>query len=574
MNQNSKHLLFIILALLIITGIYLGYGINRYDLWAPDEPRYAEVAREMLLFNDYILPHFNGKIYYQKPPFFFWEIIFTAKLLNREIDSLCARLPSVTAATLIILLVFLYTYRVAGLKAGIISSLILATTGEFFWAATRAQIDISLVLFTTAAGLLFYSSILHPSNKIICVRKCVAFLFMGIGTLIKGPVSLLPILAFLVFIFFKKIKTKKVSDKSNIIDKSKEKLADSKLKYIFVRAIISSIIYLFIYLFVVGLWLFPVIKSGGVTYWQNTVIKQTIGRTVDSFSHKMPVYYYLQNFPGQSLPWFFFFIAALVKLFKTRRFESQLCKTKMEFIKFNFIWFATLFIVFSAISGKRELYLLQAYPAFAIISGIYISEIIEEKIDVQKESSGFRIASIITGALITIAGAAVLPITKNKFPDFINLSVILAIIFTVSGIIILVSAFKKMYKSVIVFIILLMFVTGVYLKYKILPTIDKYKSYRKTGEIIANFKKNNSIFLFYGNNTWLGGVLLHGKTFFQEIQTKADIIQYVSNASIETIILLAEYEDIQKLYDNATIVKTRVYDEMVGHRRVIILKLK
>jgi len=42
------------------------------DLWNPDEPRYMEVAREMAVRGDYLLPHLNGELYSEKPPLFFW----------------------------------------------------------------------------------------------------------------------------------------------------------------------------------------------------------------------------------------------------------------------------------------------------------------------------------------------------------------------------------------------------------------------------------------------------------------------------------------------------------------------
>ncbi|MFH1730419.1 MAG: glycosyltransferase family 39 protein, partial [Planctomycetota bacterium] len=42
------------------------------DLWTPDEPRYMEVAREMVLTGDYLVPHLNGETYPDKPPVFFW----------------------------------------------------------------------------------------------------------------------------------------------------------------------------------------------------------------------------------------------------------------------------------------------------------------------------------------------------------------------------------------------------------------------------------------------------------------------------------------------------------------------
>ena len=53
-------------------------GIGSRDLWNPDEPRYAEVAREMLLepraIEHFLVPRLNGERYDHKPPLHFWNI--------------------------------------------------------------------------------------------------------------------------------------------------------------------------------------------------------------------------------------------------------------------------------------------------------------------------------------------------------------------------------------------------------------------------------------------------------------------------------------------------------------------
>ena len=54
-------------------------GLGRRDVWNPDEARYAEVAREMLLTGEYLVPHLNGDLYTQKPPLQFWAMAAAAR---------------------------------------------------------------------------------------------------------------------------------------------------------------------------------------------------------------------------------------------------------------------------------------------------------------------------------------------------------------------------------------------------------------------------------------------------------------------------------------------------------------
>ena len=42
------------------------------DLWAPDEPRYGEVAREVYENGSFLVMHLCGAVYPDKPPLLFW----------------------------------------------------------------------------------------------------------------------------------------------------------------------------------------------------------------------------------------------------------------------------------------------------------------------------------------------------------------------------------------------------------------------------------------------------------------------------------------------------------------------
>lgn len=63
-----KDILLITLVLSIIYGAFLGTR----PLMAPDEGRYAEIAREMISTGNFLTPHLNGIKYFEKPPLFYW----------------------------------------------------------------------------------------------------------------------------------------------------------------------------------------------------------------------------------------------------------------------------------------------------------------------------------------------------------------------------------------------------------------------------------------------------------------------------------------------------------------------
>ena len=55
------------LAALIAALLYLP-GLGSPALWEPDEGRYAEIAREMVVSGDYITPRNDLVRYFEKPP--------------------------------------------------------------------------------------------------------------------------------------------------------------------------------------------------------------------------------------------------------------------------------------------------------------------------------------------------------------------------------------------------------------------------------------------------------------------------------------------------------------------------
>ena len=67
--MNTRYHLPILIALSMLLFLV---NLGGYDLWPPDEPRFAQVAREMLDSGDYLVPRMNGKPYTEKPPMLFW----------------------------------------------------------------------------------------------------------------------------------------------------------------------------------------------------------------------------------------------------------------------------------------------------------------------------------------------------------------------------------------------------------------------------------------------------------------------------------------------------------------------
>ena len=62
-----------------VTPIFGGAGMG---LVGADEPRYAQVAREMLARHDWITPTLGGKPWLEKPPLYYWQAMLAFSIFE------------------------------------------------------------------------------------------------------------------------------------------------------------------------------------------------------------------------------------------------------------------------------------------------------------------------------------------------------------------------------------------------------------------------------------------------------------------------------------------------------------
>src|SRR6202790_5739572 len=67
-------------------------GLGRPVLWEPDEGRYAEIAREMVVSPDYVTPRDDFELYFEKPPLVYWANAASIKIFG--VNEFAMRLPA------------------------------------------------------------------------------------------------------------------------------------------------------------------------------------------------------------------------------------------------------------------------------------------------------------------------------------------------------------------------------------------------------------------------------------------------------------------------------------------------
>jgi len=158
---------------LAVLTIFLGTrGLNE-----PDEGRYAEIAREMVVSGEWLVPHLNGFEHFQKPPFFYWLTALSVRVFG--VNEWAVRFVPAMAGLGMAMLTFFAARKLWDTNVAVRAVLILVSSIEFFVIARLVTPDMTLAFWTTAA-----------IAALVFRKRWLFFVAMGFGFLNKGPLAL------------------------------------------------------------------------------------------------------------------------------------------------------------------------------------------------------------------------------------------------------------------------------------------------------------------------------------------------------------------------------------------------
>jgi 4-amino-4-deoxy-L-arabinose transferase-like glycosyltransferase len=362
-------------------------GLGRPALWEPDEGRYAEIAREMVVSHDYITPRNNFVRYFEKPPLVYWLTAAALKVFGQ--NEFAVRLQAAIASVGQVAIVAALGERMFGAITGILAALTLALSPLFFAFARFATPDPALAFFLTAAMACFYISVqpvepggIHPGWIIGAAAM------LALGTLTKGPVALLlgGAIALLWLI---------------IEGRSRQMLGIPWLK--------SSALYL-----IITLPWFIVVARRNPDFLNFFIIHEHFQRYLQSTEHGWGAWFYVPITIAGTWPWFFFFPMGLsgsvnrgsLKKKTVTRTGSGDANDQQGALHFLLIWFAVVFVFFSIPRSKLGEYILPALPPIAIVAARGLARIdnlaTAERQRLLMIFAGINIASAIAIATIAI----------------------------------------------------------------------------------------------------------------------------------------------------------------------------
>ena len=310
------------------------YGVADYPLLEPDEGRNAEVAREMALTNDYVLPRLNGLPYLDKPVLFFAVGALSMEILGPS--EFAARLPSLLFTIGTLGLVWVFGRRHFDTTTALTAAVATAAT-PFFLAYSRTVIfDSSLTFFAVAAIFALYESIEAPTDEGATWWRAGAWAATALGVLTKGPIALaLPLLACIPYAIVRRRLTRIVDPLSGLL-----------------------------FLALVLPWVFA-ISQEIPNFVKYVFVTETLSRlSSNELGRAETWWYFIAILPAATLPW------SLVALTNVRRLGTKLKGAERYQVQFFLSWLVVPFIFFSLSTTKRPQYVLPLVPAIGFLCAI------------------------------------------------------------------------------------------------------------------------------------------------------------------------------------------------------------
>jgi len=321
------------------------YGLGAAPLMGPDEPRYAQVAREMFARGDWVTPTLGGHTWFEKPALLYWLMEVAYGLFG--VTEFAARAGSALAGVLTVLLAG-WAARRAEFESredmrgfGVTGAAVAASTLGLLIFARASSFDMLLTATVTGALVCFYCS--EVERGVGRKTWLVGFyLFVGASLLAKGLVGVVITGAVVVV-------------------------------YCVFRRRWPGLLRLgvpwgaLLVLMVAATWYGPVIARHGQVFLDEFFVQHHFARYFSNkYHHEQPFWFYLPVTVVLALPWTAFLVSGIAGAAGVNaRAEDAASKLRVLALA----WLVVPVLFFSASGSKLPGYVLPALPGAALLAG-------------------------------------------------------------------------------------------------------------------------------------------------------------------------------------------------------------
>lgn len=370
------------LLLLVLFGFLFLVGLGSAPLIDPDEGRYAEIPREMLVRGDFITPTLNYVKYFEKPPLLYWVNAGSMAIFGQ--NEFAARLPSALSGLFTVLLTYLAGRRLFNRRVALVGALILGSCAAFLFQSRIILTDMLLTLCLSAAMFSFMLAVRSNQRQSTNLYRFF-FICCALAVLTKGLIGIvLP--GGIIFWYL-------------LLSRRWHLLSE-----------IPWISGFLLFILVTVPW-FLLVSQANPEFPHFFFIKEHFQRYTSTIHRRsQPVWFFLPILLLTMLPWSFFLPGSLTKAWQQRRSDRG---TTL----FLLLWPVIIILFFSLSSSKLIPYILPTFPPLALL----VASRITAHWHTRKPDYLTAQATLATTLIVVGAALAILPLL-TWFPTFLHAS--------------------------------------------------------------------------------------------------------------------------------------------------------
>jgi 4-amino-4-deoxy-L-arabinose transferase-like glycosyltransferase len=358
-SRLTTALFAIVIVLVYLSGLTL-------PLLGPDEPRYAQVAREMFERDDWVTPTLGGFNWFEKPALLYWLEIVWYHVFG--VTEFAARFGSALFGLGTIASLWLLGRAIEKRHAELngladLSALIAATTAGMIAFSHGATFDIIVTFPMTAAMVCFLCFDLTEREGRMSLTPLAGFYFFcGLALLAKGLIGVLFPFAIISVYYAASLR---LPSKTFV------------LSLIWGGLITAA---------VAATWYVPMYLRHGYAFIDEFFIQHHFQRfTSNKYKHPQPFHFFFWVLPLMTIPWLPFFLVGLWSSVKSLAKRSgpdgrnRLTFSPSPVISFAVSWLLVPLLFFSFSGSKLPGYILPALPPAVVITSICVLRLSRER---------------------------------------------------------------------------------------------------------------------------------------------------------------------------------------------------
>jgi 4-amino-4-deoxy-L-arabinose transferase-like glycosyltransferase len=341
---SDKRVWWLLIAVVLIWFSNLEYR----KLIKPDEGRYAEIPREMVVSGDWTTPRLNDLKYFEKPPLQYWATATAYEVFGEH--QWTSRLWTGLTGFAGILLVWFAGLRLFGREAAGYAAVLLGSSMLYVLMGHINTLDMGVTFFITLgiAGLLLGQTQTDP--KMQRNWMLLAWAALGLAVLSKGLMGLvLPGTALFLYA---------VVQRDFSVFKRMHWLAG-----------------LAVFLLITAPWFYLVMKANPEFFQRFFIYEHYTRFTTKELGRFQPWYYFIPVLLSGMLPWTVLMFDALINTWRSSRLPADGFRGKaFNPARFLLVWAVFIYVFFTISDSKLPSYLLPMFPALALLMGRQLVE--------------------------------------------------------------------------------------------------------------------------------------------------------------------------------------------------------